>query len=693
MSEEPATDEPVGEGAPSDADVPAPPEEKRSEGEDIDAVDEEVARGNLVINKFYGGVDARKALFGVERATSPRRVTGRIDRGVVGAELRCFVQPPGFRRAERALSDEHLVVLHGPESSGKRTTALALLHDVVASDARLTSLSPARSFEDLAEEDFRKGGGYLVQDFIGDGQAAALQRFHVDNLRHKLRTTGAYLVITVHELAEAARSSLAGTLIEVGSPDLGTLLTRLLDRCELPNDIDVPQLEERVAVMRRPRDVVNLIEGLAAGTDAALNSADNAERTQVRSWFDGEPEPHDVLRMTALAFTYGLPERVFERLTARLTALAEEMATGPHATADPVPLTLPQRRADPVTSAAFVERQESARLDDDRRLVFCSDRYRRWVIAELNDRYGWELWAPIREWLHELAAEPDLEIQLQVAFGVALLATSAFPEVKASFLDSWANGLVRKRHTAAYVLTWMCNDEDLASVALATAIRWSDRAGERRAATAAVALGGELGIRYQGDALRLLWHLSARSELIRKIACRSIAALFAASIEDPTSATTVLRFIQRELNRDGQSRPGLRRSRLALDTVLAVLDTRRADLAEPVAAVVLRRQSDNVPVLGSLWAEALRSASHRKLAIDALRDTLLALNPTNPTNAADASRLGDAIWSSLSERESAALKPYLVHGLATDPNTDSPSQPIVMALLAAFTHTPPLRFP
>lgn len=686
------TDEPAVDEAPRDADAPVPPEKERSEADDSDAVDEELARGNLVINKFYGGVDARKALFGVERATSARRVTGRIDHAVVAAELHCFVQPPGFGRARRALSDEHLVVLRGPESSGKRTTALALLHDVVASDARLTSLSPARSFEDLAEEYFRRGGGYLVQDFIGDGQAAALQRFHVDNLRHKLRAAGAYLVITVHELAEAARSSLAGMIMEVGSPDLGKLLTRLLDHRELPDGIDVPQLEERVTAMRRPIDVVNLIEDLTAGTAAALNSADNAERTQVRSWFDAKPEPHDVLRMTALAFSYGLPERVFERLTARLTALAEEMATGPNATAEPVPLMLPQRRVDPVTSAAFVERQEPVRLDDDRRLVFCSDRHRRWVIAELNDRYGWELWAPIREWLNELAAEPDLEIRLQVALGVALLATSALPEVKASFLDSWANGLVMERHTAAYVLTWMCNGEDLAPVALATAIRWSAGAGERRAATAAVALGGELGIRYQGDALRWLWHLSARSELIRKIACRSIAALFAASIEDPTSATTVLRFIQRELNRDGQSRPGFRRSRLALDTVLAVLDTRRADLAEPVAAVVLRRQSDNVPVLGTLWAEALRSASHRKLAIDALRDTLLALDPTNPTNAADAGRLGDAIWSSLSERESAALKPYLVHGLATDPNTDSPSRPIVVALLAAFTHTPPLCF-
>ncbi|MGH3889537.1 MAG: hypothetical protein ACRDSZ_23750 [Pseudonocardiaceae bacterium] len=677
---------------PSDADAPVPPKEERSEDDDIDAVDEELARGNLVINKFYGGVDARKALFGVERTTSARRVTGRIDHAAVAAELRCFVQPPGFGRTRRALSDEHLVVLRGPESSGKRTTALALLHDVVASDARLTSLSPARSFEDLAEEDFRRGGGYLVQDFIGDGQAAALQRFHVDNLRHKLHVAGAYLVITVHELAEAAWSSLAGTLMEVGSPDLGKLLTRLLDRCELPNDIDVPQLEERVAAMRRPLDVVNLIEGLAAGTDAALNSADNAERTQVRSWFDAKSEPHDVLRMTALAFSYGLPERVFERLTARLITLAEEMAIGPNATAEPVPLTLPQRRANPVTSAEFVERQESVRLDDDRRLVFCSDRHRRWVIAELNDRYGWELWAPIREWLHELATEPDLQIRLQAALGVALLATSALPEVKESFLDSWADGRIMERHTAAYALTWMCNDENLAPVALATAIRWSNRAGERKAATAAVAFGGELGIRYQIDALRWLWHLSARSELIRKIACRSVSALFAASIEDPTSATTVLRFIQRELNRDGQSRPGLRRSRLALDTVLAVLDTRRTDLAEPVAAVVLSRQSDNVLVLGSLWAEALRSASHRKLAIDALRDTLLALDPMNPTNAADAGRLGDAIWSNLSERESAALKPYLVHGLTTEQDTDSPSQPMVVALLAAFTHTSPLRF-
>lgn len=127
MSEEPITDEPESDEEPSNADVPTPPEEKSSEAEDLDAVDEEAAHWNLVINKFYGGVDAREALFGVERAASVRRVTGRIDRVVVDAELRRFVQPPGFKRAKRTLSDEHLVVLRGPESSGKRTTALALL--------------------------------------------------------------------------------------------------------------------------------------------------------------------------------------------------------------------------------------------------------------------------------------------------------------------------------------------------------------------------------------------------------------------------------------------------------------------------------------------------------------------------------------------------------------------------------------
>jgi hypothetical protein len=54
--------------------------------------------------------------------------TGTIDQETMRRELRYFVDPPSMTAAERAMDKHGLVVLVGPEGSGRRAAAHVLLH-------------------------------------------------------------------------------------------------------------------------------------------------------------------------------------------------------------------------------------------------------------------------------------------------------------------------------------------------------------------------------------------------------------------------------------------------------------------------------------------------------------------------------------------------------------------------------------
>jgi len=638
---------------------------------------EDGAPGLHVINNFFAGVGAEGAVFGVANGATRRRATGTLDLAAVYRELAYFVPPADYERARSVLLDRHLVVLHGTESIGKRTAALALLRSACGPDSKLVGISPASSIADLAEREFDSGVGCLVEDHVSDGSSLAVQRFDVRRLQYRLCGAGAFLVLTAHELSAAAASSFAAVLVRCGAPDPVALLERRARDC-VPAEYVTGAVREHAAALGSPALVVALVERLTAGPDAAL-ATDDSEHEQVREWFDGNPAPRDVLAMAALTFLHGLPERTIERATALLVERAEDVAFG-SAERPPTSLVLPQCRTAGLNSVCWVERHPPEQTHAGRRLRFATNGYRSLVVSELDERYGWELWEPLRGWLDTMAVEPDDEVRLQVAMGVALLAARAMPEVRASFLDPWADGLIAARRTAAYTLNLMCGDDKLAPLALVTAVSWADRVRPRRAATAAMALGGELGRRFPAEALRWLWHLAHRGLQIRTVARWSLANLLAMSAEDADGAGQVLRFARGKLRRAAETGA----DRIALDAVAALLAAGQVDLAEPVAAVVLRTGTDNRQTLGELWALTLRSAPHRGQAIDALLRTLRSLDPSEAEPARD---LGVAIRAHLSDQDNAALAPYLDRGLRTDPagvKGEDPARPLISALLAAW---------
>jgi hypothetical protein len=669
-------------GSPPEAAADEPPPETaeaepdEEEGESESGV---LPRNPLAEYHFHGAVDASGARFGISDGRASRRSTGPVDAADIDAALRCYVAPEPYDSALAVLRDNHLVVLAGAEGTGRRAGAYALLRQVVGG-ARLTSLSPAYTLIDLNIYSFKTGLGYLVVDRLREDAADEVQRFEADRLRHRLRSGGAYLVITA--LPRAVRSA-SELVVEWQRPDPDELLDRCLTAAGVrPTGAERDQLRERNHERPQPREVVALCDRVSEkGVDSALRAGQDEDRQRIRAWFDDKPPMPDLLEATTAAFAYGLPQLTFERLQRRLRELVDAAAGRDGSEGgDPADNPLPQSRAARGGADGLVTTVQDE-PDAPRRVVFRADRYREGVLTELAARFGYELWEPVDRWLRELARSLDRKILSQISLGLALHARRAFDEVS-PLLQDWSDGTVTERLTAAYVLSWMCFDDDLGSVALRTATGWAVRSGPRRAWTAAVALGGELGVRYQSEALRWLWELTIRPERISRPARESIADLFRGAEQDPASATTVLNYLHSELRRTIRDQ-GAARTRSAHRTVLAVLRADRRNVDQPVAAHVLRDQHGTAAVLGALWAEVLRSASHRDDAIEALRRTVCLIGQDGTAERA-VRDLGAAIRSAWSGDERTVLLEQLEWALRSRTTRAPDGRRLLLVLLDAL---------
>ncbi|MFI0906662.1 hypothetical protein ACH4TE_24510 [Streptomyces sioyaensis] len=641
-------------------------EEREEDGKGYD--DLRQVLGQRVYNNFYGVVDASGAAFGFGAAAAPGLAPGFVEPDEVDRALRYYLPPrPCFDDALGTLRSEHLVVLAGPDSSGRGAGAFALLQRVRGVHTGLRSLSPANSLAELAASSALKAGqAYVILDYVGEMNVDAVQAFEIRRLSEELRRKGSYLVITAPEAARR-RLALQDHCVPWAAPDP----RELFDHCrQLTPQADIPpqvaeELQERVAELRRPADVVAAVTGLADGPDAALKMLRDSEREQVRNWFRAEPSAGDLLPLAALAFLEGIPERNFEEASVLLgmhvrdweqtgeTPAAEPEATGTTALRG---VTFEQTRArwkERATGLVRTERRAGPGQDpsrSERRIVFTSPRVRALVIGELHDLYGYELWYPVRQWLSELSQLADLDVRTEVARGVALYARHALAEVDENLLQVWADGFAAQRVTTALTLQFMCDDQHLAPQALNLALSWAERRGPARAVTTAMALTGTLGSLYRLEALNWLWFLTHRGERMAFAARRSLALLLQTAEQDPERALFTLRYVRTRIAETAQRSQA--RS-LALRTTVQLLDAERLEGSGVLAAALLRDVPGSARQLGLLWVSVLLSVCRRG-AVRALCRTLADLR--DDPSAADAVRaLGEAMRGAMTPRQWQAL--------------------------------------
>jgi hypothetical protein len=274
-------------------------------------------------------------------------------------------------------------------------------------------------------------------------------------------------------------------------------------------------------------------------------------------------------------------------------------------------------------------------------------------------------------------------------------------------------------------LWFMSDDDRIASLALRTAMTWGENQGLNRAITSAVALGGPLGLRFPGESMRRLCFLALRAQRIGAVARLSLAFLFAnAADRDPETAADVLTMVRSELAKaagpgarvakhartpisstvtdpliDSQSTDEtgseeryergwtIRVARAARHMVVAVLGAPQLNSDDPVSALVLCTQPDNVQVLGELWADVLCSAPHRPGAIDALRRTLRALEHDQTATHAVA-RLGAAIRAEMPDSHRRLRIPELNRAMSDGRLRPPAPRALVTVLLSAIGGDP-----
>ncbi|MGI8309549.1 hypothetical protein [Saccharopolyspora hattusasensis] len=594
----------------------------------------ELRRTTQVINKFYGNVDAGSAQFGISLGVTHRRATGPIDDAEVQRAHQHFVTPPRHRDAAQILIQANVVLLAGPKDTGRTTSAMVLLHLALDDpQAPLVGLSPAMTLAQLVEyPHFKRNRGYLIRDWVDDAGPDAVQQFQITQLSDRLQEHGAYLVL----VTESTRMRRLGAMAVEWQPPTPEAVF---------NEYAPPQSDAQARAhaveLKSPAEVVAFAKNLPCGLEAALARLDGSTTKQVIDWFDRDPGRLKALEIAALAFAHGLPDRTFEAVFERLLKIA-----------DPVPADardqpeLRQSRADRnshplIRTALDVPGPDG--LAGERRLVFRSVEHRARVMAELVERYGFELWEPIRTWLHELVSEPPLsDLHFQIALGISLLARNSPREAEQDYLFRWADGTSVMRLTAAHVLTWMCIDDSLAPQALHIALSWATDSGARRAMTAATALGSEIGARYPSDAMRVLWFLSARSQRIGEVAQVSMGLLFSSAVETAADASWVLNLLRGLAHQSIANGDEFRRIKLSRKALLAVLSGTCGSSREDITAHVLRRQPANAQALGEIWCWVLFSGSHRGQAIEVLRRALQALG-THGENLPVIAELGIAI--------------------------------------------------
>ncbi|MYQ78126.1 MULTISPECIES: hypothetical protein [unclassified Streptomyces] len=643
---------------------------------------------------FHGDVhvDARTHVHYGFGSMSAARSSGEIRAATLSGIAACFADPgPAFTTLVDQLREERVLVLSGPQSSGRRTAALMLLHRLGLSPVH----SLARNAEPhslLPEGDEDSGAkGHLLCDLETD-RNKPLRDVDLLALRDRLGRQDAYLVITVGPRACLEDVETVAWQPPAPADVLTAHLRSRLDEDSATALLALPVVTEFLARDHQPREtsafasvLVEHASGNASGEEVDKFSLAALE-DQVREWFE---EDDTVLHLREKSFLialaafddgpYALTAEVSDRLYARLQETADSQLPA----AVPVFGTHIGRRlqrarahryeADEPTEWGPVRQVKAAFRDDRTSLVLLREVWTGHPSAR----------PALVQWLQELAKDGRPLVRTRASSTVAVLAHTDLPSAMALVIEPWAaSPLYGPRTVAVHALAlahrigtpnvpqildaWCDSDAlHLRWVAIRThGLIGPERPVETLAAlrTAAHREGrdepDEFGDQDDGQLAEALAE-SVELLLLSTARCQVLEEILRVQVRDQRMRTLAVNGF---LGACGRTERGVPKGRsLVLDWYAESLTTHTP------AATGIR----------SLMRTALNDRDHRKRALDALRRWVFSVEGAPGTEGALAHLLSGIAVDEPERRR-------ISHLLRTLPGEDGTPPPVANRLLAAL---------
>lgn len=437
---------------------------------------------------------------------------------------RVEVRAGEHERAGAILERERLAILRGPVGIGKGTAGLSLLgfdHEVLSVDPSVT----ARDLADFKQRfPYGKGRRYLVEG-LQPATAAQLSRFVIRKTLQQLSWRGSYLVMTVDDRTPLHPDLASYVVRWTDRPDIAVVLRRHLGYY-LPADkavaveatLDLPALcagmtdrglgsvdeiaQAIATAYARSRPLDSLLDGLGFGA-----------RERAAEWFSTSRSPRDLGLLLAITVLGGCPYSTVTSHAKRLEKLIAERSLMSHSA----------RRLDPLQARSQRVRESMAVLEPG----FVDTEYgqspanlvrleSRWLVQAVLGAV-WREYNIVADalvvWLREVGDDPDPGVRLRAAAAVGWLSQYEFATLRERVLMPWARGSSRAAWAAADALGQAAWLDAAAPMALGLLSVWASQEADYDLWwTAAVACGGETGVRYVAIAMDQLRGIAGRDD-------------------------------------------------------------------------------------------------------------------------------------------------------------------------------------
>ncbi|MFF8956291.1 hypothetical protein [Streptomyces sp. NPDC014894] len=374
-----------------------------------------------------------------------------------------------FGRLLERLRDERVLVLTGPDFSGRRTAALMLLRRLGVTPVRalakdtapadLARIGGARPGEDDGPRAGEPGahaggpgagaptaGGHLLCDLV-TRRDRPLRETHLLAARDRLTEENAYLVITVGPAAALDGVAAAEWRPPPAAQLLGAHLRALADDDTAARMLALPAADAFLALRHQPREVAAFAEVLArhargeATAEEVAGFSGTVLKAQVQEWFE-EDETSIPLRdkafLVALAAFDGGPYALTAELSDLLYAYLLKTENPSAAPVVPVFGTHIGKRLHLARAERYEEdehtewgpvSQSKAAYQDDRAALI--------LLGELWTGHPSARPALV-SWLRQLADDGRPLVRTRAASTVAILARTDLPSAMALIIEPWA---------------------------------------------------------------------------------------------------------------------------------------------------------------------------------------------------------------------------------------------------------------